>query len=238
VCKPIELTGKRFGRWTVTAHVGGGRWSCTCDCGTRRDVLGANLRNGRSKSCTCLSKELNSAKRLIDLTGKRFGRWTVIAYVGGPHAKWSCVCTCGERRDVIGKNLRNGTTKSCRCWQRDSLKARLTRHGMSRSKEYRTWASMKQRCFNPRHSSFEYYGDRGILPSEDWLSFIPYFADTGPQPPGLSLDRIDVNGGYGCTNWRWADAKQQVQNRRPPRPRRMVKRRQPKKPPPLEDPPF
>jgi hypothetical protein len=61
----IELTGKRFGRWTVVqrakANAKGARWSCRCDCGTERIVRSWNLRSGTSTSCGCLSAELGAA---------------------------------------------------------------------------------------------------------------------------------------------------------------------------------
>jgi hypothetical protein len=97
---------------------------------------------------------------------------------------------------------------------------------------------MKQRCFNPRHAAYERYGGRGISVYEEWLPFEGYFADTETRPEGCSLDRIDVNGNYEPSNVKWSDAKQQAQNRRPPRARVAVKRRQAEPSPPLDDPPF
>jgi hypothetical protein len=116
-------------------------------------------------------------------------------------------------------------------------KARATKHGMSGSREYRSWEGMKQRCFNPRAANYENYGDQGITVCEEWLSFEAFYADMGPCPPGYSLDRIDPNGNYEPGNCQWADAKQQRQNQRPRRASATVKRRQ-AEPPPLDDPPF
>lgn len=57
---------------------------------------------------------------LIDLTGKRFGRWTVIDYVGVdyspagvPTPMWWCQCDCGFTAEVKGQGLRQGNTKGC-----------------------------------------------------------------------------------------------------------------------------
>jgi hypothetical protein len=49
--KRIDLIGKRFGRWVVTAYARNSKWCCVCDCGTRVDVDGNNLRRGKTKSC-------------------------------------------------------------------------------------------------------------------------------------------------------------------------------------------
>lgn len=53
-----DLTGKRFGKLTVTAYAGKKngmhRWHCTCDCG-RETVVGQTLLlDGRTKSCGCI----------------------------------------------------------------------------------------------------------------------------------------------------------------------------------------
>jgi len=56
-----DLTGKRFGRLTVTSRaenydhpkVRYSRWNCVCDCGNSTVSLVHNLTNGRSKSCGC-----------------------------------------------------------------------------------------------------------------------------------------------------------------------------------------
>src|SRR5215470_2191476 len=102
--KLIDVTGKRFGRWTVLAlHPERTRrqatWLCRCDCGTERIVCGAALRNGHSASCgDCIRR----GPQTIDLVGKRFGRWTVLAmhperrhYTHAVRVVWLCRCDCG-----------------------------------------------------------------------------------------------------------------------------------------------
>jgi hypothetical protein len=64
----IELTGKRFGRWTVTGFAYRTEerrhyWACVCDCGAEKAVLSDVLRNGKSRSCGCLHKEVVSARK-------------------------------------------------------------------------------------------------------------------------------------------------------------------------------
>jgi hypothetical protein len=167
----------------------------------------------------------------FNLTGKRFGRLVVIAYAGG--GKWLCVCDCGARVVVRGYRLRGGNTKSCGCWRR----IRATKHGMHGSREYNSWRGMKDRCSNPNHVFYKYYGGKGITVCEEWLSFEGFFADMGTCPPGCSLDRINPNGNYEPGNCRWAPKKLQNQNQR--RARSSMKRRQVEpSPPPLDDPPF
>lgn len=57
--------------------------------------------------------------KLIDLTGQTFGSWTVLDRADGQ--RWSCVCVCGEIRDVFGPHLRGGITKSCGCSRKKAL---------------------------------------------------------------------------------------------------------------------
>jgi hypothetical protein len=158
-----------------------------------------------------------SRKVLIDLTGKRVGRLVVLFYAGGN--KWVCACDCGARTVVLGAYLRAGRTKSCDCL----AKERATKHGRSGSAEYLCWKGMKARCYNPRHSSYENYGGRGIGVADAWRfgengrhPFECFIAHTGLKPsPAHSIDRIDNDDGYRPGNVRWATSSQQVQNRRP-----------------------
>jgi len=163
----------------------------------------------------------------IDLIGKRFGRLVVTAYAG--HGKRTCVCDCGAHVDVLGKSLRHGRSKSCGCLMRELARIRATKHGMSRSREYHSWQSMKQRCFNPRHPGFEYYGGEGKTVCERWKnSFVEFFADMGPCPEGHSIHRVKGDGNYEPSNCIWADAKTQAQNRRRPQRKLRIKLNDPK----------
>ena len=58
--KPVDFTGKRFGRLVVLYWVSGNptRWMCRCDCGVEKPVEVELLKNGGSRSCGCLRSEL------------------------------------------------------------------------------------------------------------------------------------------------------------------------------------
>ena len=61
--------------------------------------------------------------KFIDLTGKRFGRLTVIEIADVPNAGqyyWHCICDCGNEKNIAGSSLRSGRTKSCGCWQKEA----------------------------------------------------------------------------------------------------------------------
>lgn len=60
----------------------------------------------------------------IDLTGKKFGRLTVLSrWVRADTGKfwWDCACDCGATKRVAGDRLRNGHTESCGCLRKEIL---------------------------------------------------------------------------------------------------------------------
>lgn len=90
----------------------------------------------------------------------------------------------------------------------------VTTHGLSRTPEYRSWYSMKERCFNTKHPCYHLYGGRGITICERWMSITNFYADMGDRPEGTSLDRIDSDKNYEPENCRWATREEQAINTR------------------------
>lgn len=165
-----------------------------------------------------------------DLTGQKFGRWTVLYRAEDKrrgYPRWKCRCDCGEERVVDCRSLRKGKSRSCGCLRYGNNR----QHGLGERPEYNAWYSMLQRCENPSNKNYPDYGARGITVCQGWHDVSNFFADMGERPSKKhSLDRIDNNDGYHCghceectakgwkANCRWATIEVQNNNRRPPKP--------------------
>lgn len=211
----IDLTGMRFGKWTVVSPAprksGHTMWHCRCECGNERDVSGVALKSGRTVSCGCI--------RSPDLTGQRFGRLVVISKegqgVGGVYL-WKCRCDCGNEKTVSSRSLKNGHTRSCGCLNREIAAQRNRTHGETDSRLYNIWHDMKARCGRSKDACFYRYGGRGISICEEWRnsfeSFYEWAIHNGYSDE-LTIDRIDNNGNYEPGNCRWVDIKTQSNNK-------------------------
>jgi hypothetical protein len=163
-------------------------------------------------------------RQMVDLTGMRFGRLSVIrrdsqrGHKG--YAHFACVCDCGRHSRHRSDHLRDGRARSCGCLHVELASARATTHGDTKgrrySREYACWRSMLDRCSKPSQESYRLYGERGVTVCERWReSFDNFLGDMGRKPTSShSIDRIHVEGNYEPSNCRWATPKQQGRNKR------------------------
>ena len=160
-----------------------------------------------------------------DLTGKQFGRWTVVGLASRGQAKsngkrtpveWLCRCACGTERRISTSALNSGKTGSCGCAVAD----RSRTHGLSKHPLYDTWSGIRRRVTVENSRAYHRYGGRGLGMEPDWLDSPSRFISDvlsmlGPRPSKAhSIDRIDNDHGYTRGNLRWALACEQNLNKR------------------------
>ena len=220
----IDLTGQVFSRWTVlkcdlTSPGTRLRWICKCNCGTIRSISGYTLRKKQTKSCGCYNDEKRKEIKKY-LAGLLFDRLIVLDdhFNRKSVTFWKCKCSCGKTKFISSSALLSGKTRSCGCLVIDNL----TSHGMSNTRIYHIWDSIKQRCTNSNSKNYSRYGGRGIKLCDQWLSFEGFYKDNGESynkhveefgEKNTSIDRIDPNGNYEPGNVRWATNKEQSRNR-------------------------
>lgn len=166
----LDLSGLRFGRLVAIRRVensgrNGVSWLCICDCGNSAVRKRCHLVNGYSKSCGCLAIESRS-RRLIDISGRKFGRLTAVGYVGRNrhgHSRWRCQCECGNFVVVSYGQVAYGKVVSCGCYAREMSRAKglkmrghpsitgsrshLWKHGLSSENRAKRRQSAKSRIW-------------------------------------------------------------------------------------------
>lgn len=142
-----------------------------------------------------------------DLTGMKFGNLTIlsVAYRKKKHIYWNCKCNCGNLYIARGSHIVGGRIISCGCFHRK-----------------RVGEIMKTRCYNPHSENYKNYGGRGIKICKEWLNDYTKFSkwaylngyNENAKKMECTIDRINVNGNYEPSNYRWVDMSVQNKNKR------------------------
>ena len=115
--KSETLVGQRFGKLVVIQQLpsdarGQRKWLCMCDCGNTHIATTGNLNRGHTTNCGC--------KKSPDLTGKVFGRLTVLGRSEKRNPRgarttpmWECRCECGNITYKATDTLTNPDMSMC-----------------------------------------------------------------------------------------------------------------------------
>lgn len=227
-----DISGKRFGRLVAIgfSHKDKGHyfWKFRCDCGKEVAIEKTSVVLGRTKSCGCYNKSFHSKEKIRIKRGDVFGKLTVLEYA---HTKnnekyYKCVCSCGNCCIKRKKYLLYAPTCSCGCLKLESLRKNqlknCKKHGLSKTKLYRRWCNIKNRCYDTKNIEYFSYGGRGISMCDEWKNNFKSFYDWSVlngwdencSRKLCSIDRINPNGNYEPSNCRWTTMKVQNNNRR------------------------
>lgn len=189
--------GEKWGKLTIVGTAYDERrkrWNvvCKCDCGRVIEKQYIHLKIGKVKSCGCLQLER---------------RTTAEARKEARRCEWAQ--TCEEFKARREARLAEAERARRRREELSELRRNNTRL-------YYAWQSMWQRCTNPNHHKYHLYGARGISVCDEWRDFVPFarWALANGYGRGLSIDRINNDGGYCPGNCRWADVITQNNNKR------------------------
>lgn len=237
MAKLIDMTGQKYGKLTVIKRIEDNvspcgyrtvMWLCKCDCGNTRIMSGKKLRKTKEPSCGCDKKQnfderghIIKGKPIVDYTGRRFGKLTVIGLdrIENKISWWNVKCDCGTIKSVRGNSL--PILKSCGCQKREQdLKnigvTDFNHHQLTNHPVYSIWSGMKTRCENKNAEHYKDYGGRGIKICDEWKdlrNFAKWADETGFEPgKNFSIERKNVNGDYCPENCVWIDRKLQTHN--------------------------
>lgn len=156
-------------------------------------------------------------RKIRVLDGHRFGRLAVVKVserrTSAGNVLQECRCDCGNTTFVSTGALTSGSTISCGCHRRERLKT----HGDSGTKLYDVWLKMISRCSNQLDKDYIYYGAKGVFVCENWkddFSAFKNWAISSGYKDGLTIDRINTEGGYIPSNCRFITMAKQQRNKR------------------------
>lgn len=153
----------------------------------------------------------NNTNKYIYYIGKKYNNWTIIGISNRPRkcgVEVICKCNCGTERIIQLNALIRNKTKSCGCLNKVTYN--------TKDSLYKIYLHMKGRCYCKTDKKYKNYGERGIKICNDWLqdynNFLSWSLKHGYKP-GLTIERIDVNGNYEPNNCKFITISEQSKNK-------------------------
>lgn len=176
--KSKDMSGLRFGRWSVISMAGknsGGTalWLCRCSCGTERAVRGTELRYGQSMSCGCLNKEITRSVCIERNTTHGLSKTR-------EYKIWkSMIARCHKKSNSSYPSYGGRGIVVCATWRKsfeafigdmgkcpDGLQIERIDNNGPYSKENCRWASRIEQCSNTRRNRYIKFGGKTLTVSE------------------------------------------------------------------------
>lgn len=174
-----DLTGKQINEWTVLGKEGY-LYKCQCSCGKIQLVGQKDLMSGRSKQCG------HGYNIRTDITGQKFGKWTVLKYLGNQMYLCQCSCENHTTKAIRKADLLNGHSTQCGCSKHDKAQQTLLERygdiGPNRVNNPRSPEQIKaiQQKENLKAFILE-HSDLGVIPQTDLATLL-----------GIGLQRASV----------------------------------------------
>lgn len=150
----------------------------------------------------------------IDLVGRRYDKLVVLSKMEMTKsgAIWICQCDCGALVRKMTTQLRRkgrlrGGCRDCESKVRSDSSSLNTNGNCKGGKTriYSIWKGMRARCYNPKHSMYYRYGQRGIRICDEWQLF-PAFKEWSlihGYAETLTIERINPDSNYAPDNCEW-----------------------------------
>lgn len=175
-----DLSGKRFGRWTVLFQSPNKfksratMWHCRCDCGNEKDISRSNLLSGKTKSCGCYRKEQS---QMIDVTKRIFDDHGILTHKLCP--------VCKEYKSIEHFAPKSSNADGYSEYCNDCIKYSLNR----RYSKYLNGARKRRLQFDISKSEFDFITKQPCVYCGEY-AFIY-------QSKGINgIDRVDSKIGY------------------------------------------
>jgi hypothetical protein len=155
-----------------------------------------------------------------DLTGKRFGSWTVVQrgdHKGREHVRprWLCRCKCGHEQWILPGELVAGRTTGCRACTRADGMRRLTELNQAKARKWADIPGLRSRQWKNIETGARVRGIKlEVTPEQLWDLYLdqkgmcaltgqPITLARGKENYTASLDRKDPEGDYTIDNVQW-----------------------------------
>jgi hypothetical protein len=211
ISAPRELIGKKVGKRLILDYIllkKGYHYKVQCICGKISYIRQGRIQNNETTTCR------NCNKTDIVKIGHIFGKRKIIdVQIINGRRIYKALCQCGN--EMVGRLSKFKNRDECvSCAQRKSGPIRRVIFGYDEDITG-IWNHIFDRCYNENHHAYHLYGGRGIKVHPRYFDMQNFIDDLGPRPTKEhSVDRIDPDRGYSPGNIKWADKKEQAQNRR------------------------